>query len=470
MALPTLVASYLVPTTGSTSGTTTLVSPSFTPAPGEVIVAKAITAQGTFSGSGGGLTWKSYSRTGSDIASVFVMWAVVGSAPTSMTVSVGVSQSWPHAMVVERWSNATVAANPKYNWPVQSGSGAPLAELTTSAANSVITWMCSDWFENPVAGTTYRSSPVEERKFETANYSGWFAYQNAVTVGTHTFGMTAPTGQQWAMIGVEILGTTAGDVGAPAESILATTEPGAIPPRVRLDVSTTLPTVTLYRVEQDGKRIPVRSYDGGPFPVSGGTLVAYDGEAPLGLPVRYEAEETGITRSAEVTLSTPVDKVWLVHPGVPNRSRTIDIHSMSDRSYETVQSVRYPLGSKFPIIASDGARKAPTYELQLFTETLTDLGALEDLFKDTSPLLLQVPAAAGWGTVSEYVAVNRVTMGRVVQVADHPMRLWTLACSVTRRPVGGSQVDVTYAYSLSRFSTYSARLAGHATYGEAFDP
>ena len=251
-------------------------------------------------------------------------------------------------------------------------------------------------------------------------------------------------------------------------TITATPEPGAVPPRVRLNVTTDQSTIKLYRLAQDGTRTPVRSYDGGPFPVSAGTLVAYDPEAPLGLPVSYTADGTGVTNSASVTV-TATD-VWLTHPGVPSRSQSIEVASVSERAYEANQAVRYPLGRRYPIVASDGARKAPSYEVRIYTDTLSELGAIEDLLADLSPLLLQVPASMGWGQVSEYVAVGRVTMGRVVQIGDHPMRLWTLPCSVVGRPAGGSQADNTYAKSLAAYPTYAARLAAHSTYGLAFDP
>jgi hypothetical protein len=251
-------------------------------------------------------------------------------------------------------------------------------------------------------------------------------------------------------------------------TITASAEPAAIPPRVRLDVTTDQTSLTLYRVQPDGQRIPVRSYDGGPFPVSGGTLVAYDPEAHFGMPVTYTADGAGVTGSASVTVTS--EHVWAVHPGVPSRSQIVELRSLSPRSYEANQSLRYPLNRRFPIVASDGRRKAPTYDMKLLTETLDDLGPLEELLDDLAPLLLNIPPGMGLGQASEYVAVGRVSMGRLVQIANEPMREWDLACSVTGRPVGGSQVDNTYAKSLALYPTYADRLAAHATYGEAFDP
>lgn len=252
-------------------------------------------------------------------------------------------------------------------------------------------------------------------------------------------------------------------------TITATAESAAVPPRVRLNVTTNQSTIMLYRVAQDGTRTPVRSYDGGAFPVSGGTLVAYDPEAPFGLPVTYTADGTGVTNSGTVTVSS--DRVWLVHPGVPSRSQVVIPLQLSPRERDVAQSVRYPLGREFPIVATDGKRKAAQYELTLRTETLDQLAALDELLSDASPLLLNVPASWGWGVVSEYVAVGRISEARYPNVwGAHPVRRWSLPCSVVARPVGGSQVDNTYAKSKALYATYAARKAAHATYGQAFDP
>lgn len=253
-------------------------------------------------------------------------------------------------------------------------------------------------------------------------------------------------------------------------TVVATAEPTAIPPRVRLDVTTSATSIALYRVAVDGTRTPVRSYDGGPFPVTAGTLVAYDPEVPFDLPVTYTADGSGVTGSAAVTVTDAASRAWLVHPGVPSRSSVVALRALSARSYDANLSVRYPLARRYPIAASDGRRKAATYEMTLITETLADLGPLELLLNDLSPLLLNVPGSLGFGQPAEYVSVGKVTCGRLVQVGDIPYREWTLSCSVVARPPGGSQVDNTYGKSLSLYATYAARYAAQSTYGLAFDP
>lgn len=251
-------------------------------------------------------------------------------------------------------------------------------------------------------------------------------------------------------------------------TIVTLAEPENTPPRVRLQVTTSLTSLTVYRVAQDGTRTPVRTYDGGPLETPGGSGLLFDPELPYGEPITYSSDDPATTPSAAVTVSS--DDVWLGHPGVPVRSQTITVAGLSAREYEANASVRYPLGREFPIVATDGRRKAPVYTLTVRTRTLDSLGRLQELLADLSPLLLNVPADKGWGQVAEYVQIGRVTMGRIVQWGPHKYREWQLPCTVVGRPPGGSQAEITYAYSEALYPTYADRLAAHATYAEALDP
>lgn len=252
-------------------------------------------------------------------------------------------------------------------------------------------------------------------------------------------------------------------------TITATPEPAAVPPRVRLDITTDQATVIPYRVAQDGTRTPVRTYDGGPLTVTGGTAVLYDPEAPIGSPVTYTADGTGVTNSAAVTVTGTAP--WLVHPGIPARSMPIRIRGMSDRAADANQSIRYPLRRRFPIVAHDGVRKADTYTLTLATTGAAELAALRALLADLATLLLNVPADKRWLDLgTEYVAVGDLTDANPGGWGRYPGREWKLPCAVVARPGGGTQAFVTYGYSRGLYATYAARRAAHATYGQAFDP
>lgn len=248
-------------------------------------------------------------------------------------------------------------------------------------------------------------------------------------------------------------------------TITATVEPSATPPRVRLNVTSDQSEVVLYRVAADATETPVRSYDGGPIPISGGVALVYDPEVPYGAPVAYTSDDAATTDSDEVTVD--VAAPWLTHPGVPVLSQPITPKSIGPREHEAQQSVRYPLGSRFPIVANDGRRKAPVYDLVLQTETIDELEGLQALLDDMAPLLLNIPASLGWGVTHEYVRVGALRELRPSDYGGDQIRHWALPCTVVRRPAGGSRADITYGYSYALYPTYGDRYAAHATYGEA---
>lgn len=206
---PTFVQSYVV--TLSALTTAALVTPSFTPGNGEVIVIKAVGADKLMTwGSlptGGSLTYTSrQSVSTANFCSLALWTAVVGASPGSMTVSVTPSgnANW-HSMVVERWSNAALATTPATATPTTGSGSGPSSVVTTTAANSVVSWADGDWSATSPATKAYRSSATEDGIHDgsTSQYVAYYAYQSAVSVGAQTIGLTAPT-QTWSMLGVEV--------------------------------------------------------------------------------------------------------------------------------------------------------------------------------------------------------------------------------------------------------------------------
>ena len=253
-------------------------------------------------------------------------------------------------------------------------------------------------------------------------------------------------------------------------TITATPEPAATPPRVRLDVTSDQASVVLWRVAQDGSKVKVRTSDGGPLVVSGGTAFLYDPEPPQGQQLYYTADGTAVTPSATVTVDSGL--VWLVNPLVPARSVPVRIANISDRMAGAgSQSIRYPIGAKYPIVANDGARKADTYTLTVRTVGQQEYDALDALLADLSTLLLNIPASKRWiGVQTEYIAVGDIPRQNPTSWGQFQHRNWPLPCTVTASPAGGSQANITYGYSKALYATYADRKAAAATYGQAFDP
>jgi len=201
---------------------TSLVTPSFTPANGEVIVVKAATWDtNTPSGtpSGGSLTYTrrmtAQPASFADYATVFS--TIVAGSPGSMSVTLSPpSASCYHSMTVERWSNAQLAVTPATNTVINGSSSTPSVALITTAANSAVTWVSTDNTSKNPATRAYLSGATEDGLADgTADASSvhYYAYQTAGTAGSQTMGMSAPANQSWVIAGIEIL-----DVPAPANT------------------------------------------------------------------------------------------------------------------------------------------------------------------------------------------------------------------------------------------------------------
>lgn len=258
--------------------------------------------------------------------------------------------------------------------------------------------------------------------------------------------------------------------GATGTTISVTPEPDAVPPRMRLDVVSNQSALVVYRVGQDGARSVVRTYDGGPLVITGGSTYLYDVEVPQGRPVTYTAGD-GTDVAASPPRSVDSGLVWLVDPAVPSRSVPLRVSGMSNRSAAANLSIRYPLARKFPIVASDGVRKADTYTLRVRSESQAELDAVAAVLANLSTLFLNVPLSKQWVDLgSDYIAVGDVDRTNPTNWQRFTNRDWSLPCTVTDRPTGGSQAFITYGYSQALYATYGARRAAHATYGEAFDP
>jgi len=220
--MPTLVNSYFVasPVAGDSS---TLSTPAFTPSTGEVIVVKAATWDtGTPSGtpSGGGLTYSRYAtgQPGGFFCYCTIFATTVTGSPGSMSVTLSApAASCYHSMTVERWSGAQLAATPATNATI-NGSGAPSATITTTGANSIITWVDTDDHSSSPTGRTYLSSATEDGLADGTSQTSsvhYYAYQTAATAGTQTIGMSQPNNQTWTMVGIEVqAGATGGTPGA----------------------------------------------------------------------------------------------------------------------------------------------------------------------------------------------------------------------------------------------------------------
>lgn len=211
MATPNLIASYEV--IAPTKDVTSLVTPSFTPNNGEVLIVKA--ASESFDNpaigapSGGGQAYTSRVHVSQSASAVIrIHSAIVSGSPGSMTVTQTYTVNGGYrSLVVERWGNATLAGSPAVNNGISSG--APSLTVTTVADSSVVSWVAGDWNAVAPGSPAYRSSAVQDglddKSVEVA-YVAYFAYQITTTAGSQTIGLTSPGGQQASIGGIEVQG------------------------------------------------------------------------------------------------------------------------------------------------------------------------------------------------------------------------------------------------------------------------
>lgn len=210
--MPTLSAFHTVNSAGV--DTSTLTSPSFTPAAGDVIVVKGVTwdvppgiSQPTDT-QGNTYTRRAHEAVVNHVSCS--IWTTIAGTGASMTVSAGVTDACEHSITVERWTNAALDTTPASAADV--GSGSPSLTIITTQPYSAVTWANGDGAggylgQNP-AGRTYdttSASPTEEGIHVGTAYVAYHVWQNAASAGSQTFGITAPTGQNWNLVAMEVL-------------------------------------------------------------------------------------------------------------------------------------------------------------------------------------------------------------------------------------------------------------------------
>lgn len=144
------------------------------------------------------------------------LWTTTATAAQSMTVTFDSNTTGYFGANVLQWRDSTgIGASAKTN----VSSGAPTLNLTTTQANSAIVVANGDWNAGDGASRTWRTNAgtfTEQTYFrDSARYTVYGGYHaDAGAVNTYAVGLSAPTGQKYSIVAVEVKGTAAG--GAPA--------------------------------------------------------------------------------------------------------------------------------------------------------------------------------------------------------------------------------------------------------------
>lgn len=214
MAAPTFIQEA---ETAWNVNTTPKTTASFAVQVNDILVAIGVTADtsttlSTPTNSGTALTWTlQQSIVVSSYCSTYV-WTTTASTAESITVSFargGVSNLFGGNVLTFRGSDG-VGASAKTNVT----TGAPTLNITTTQANSAVVVVNGDWNAVDGATRTWREnagSLTEVTYFrDSANYTVYGGYHSdSGATGTYAVGLSAPSGQAYSIIAVEVKGSAA---------------------------------------------------------------------------------------------------------------------------------------------------------------------------------------------------------------------------------------------------------------------
>lgn len=231
--------------------------------------------------------------------------------------------------------------------------------------------------------------------------------------------------------------------------------------------------VRFVRIAADGTQVPVRS--GATASAPGGTAVAYDQEAPLGVSVTWRAipvyaDGSEGAASAGVALTIPEPEpfadMWLKSASRPDLSMRVT--PLTDTFQQVNRALRDELfeipGSPYPVAAYD-VRSGLDSSVQVVTETLTDRQALLDLVQASPVVLAQT--RLDYALPDAWLLVRDLAEQRPGTV-DDPVRVWTLPVSQVDRPAPEDAPlripGRSYADSAVMWPMYADRVATGQTY------
>jgi hypothetical protein len=190
---------------------------------GDVLVAcmmgDTATNMGTFTASGGSLTWTTQRTVGTATQGLTTVATATATSTTSFTVTAtrtsSSSSGWGMVVMVFRAVQALGA-----NAGTTGSSAAPTVNITTTAANSVLVVANFDTGTTDGASRVWRNNAgaLTETTYNKIiatgeAYAGYHA--DAGAAGTYAVGMSAPATQNYSIIALELQGVTGAATKAP---------------------------------------------------------------------------------------------------------------------------------------------------------------------------------------------------------------------------------------------------------------
>lgn len=368
------------------------------------------------------------------------------------------------------------------------GEGSRAVELTpddagilTATHGTVVPVSQGDWYilstrvlvnagGSPSASVTSKIEPVWRDEFgnqiEEEDPSDWFSYSNAASwVGVqNSRTRQAPPGASTVQLQVLIDHTvsTAGayyfDMSAvqptaPTYVLAAHPADGYISldvaPITEVPGGDTMDRISIWRVEPDGARYPVRSYDGDvvdlPYTYTE-TVSVEDYEAPAGLPVWYwvqfrDSDGTGRATQSTRTVTAPAPEdptyVWVKSPGLPALNSSAQVVAPVSWSRAARESRYDIVGRSSPVVRTD-ARASRTGSLQLYAWDAADHQAFADLLSAGLPVLIQAHQGRGMDG-NLYASVGDASAEPIDGPPEDPSWVWSLELTEIARPSGALQ-------------------------------
>lgn len=220
---PTPIASDFQPSAGTSAATLTSSAATVGTSNGDVIVVHATTWSNTTAMStptGGGQTFQPVQIAA---PGVFAGWSgtwvcTVTGSPGTFSISSTPGSSSRNAMSVERFGSAFVDPTPAVFSTTQASAATMSTTLTTTAANSIISWAMSEENSRDPSGATYTpsgSTVVGLLDGHVGSNSVQYFVRTApiASAGATTVGVSVPAGAlNWTASGVEIKAQAGGAI------------------------------------------------------------------------------------------------------------------------------------------------------------------------------------------------------------------------------------------------------------------
>ena len=230
-------------------------------------------------------------------------------------------------------------------------------------------------------------------------------------------------------------------------------------------------SLQLWRTGPSGTRAYVRGW-APPGSAYAPPLTVRDYEAPLGVPLVYEAaalDASGVVlETAEpVTFTVPaaaVDDPWLVDIARPLNSLRVVVERFGEYDYDSPVGVHRVLNRRTPVVTGDASW---AYKARLVFCTVDEDARTRarDALGNGVAVLLRTPPEQGVGNA--YLAPVSFDEARVSRIAQYAERRFTVECVQVDRPDPSlyvPAVPVAYEAVAERYASYAAVAAAVPSY------